>query len=73
MTVPYFQLLLPEGEWSEEMSTDVLVEMFDFAEHTEADLDKVTKGCKIGQEYALICHYYEDDDASFIQTIKRSS
>jgi hypothetical protein len=71
--VPYFQVLVDSDSdvWSDEcMSTDVLVEQFDFAEHTEAQLDKVVGDAKPGQEFAFICHYYEDDAASWVQTIR---
>jgi hypothetical protein len=75
---PFFEVLIdaPTDVWSESMQTDVLAEQFDFGEHTEADLDKVVGDAKPGQEFVFVCHYYEDDEASWtmhLRCVERSN
>lgn len=72
-TVPYFQLNHDGDDWTDEMSTDVLVEMFDFGEYTEQDLDKLLAVMAVGDELALKCSYLNDPGHVWTNLLRRVS
>lgn len=75
--VPYFVVIDPLDNGTETcdpMSTDVLVEQFDFGCHTESDLDIMLGGCSLGGTRDVRCSENGyDDEPQWTITVKRVS
>lgn len=63
---------IPELE-TEEMTTDVLIELFDFGEYTEETLDLMLSDLAVGEVRDIVCCYLNDEENQWVHTIRRRS